>query len=555
MTIELPKHYKETSIAKPNSIGNGLTNAAQTATNYIVADSKGIKIANAKPATATTYQRQTANDTTFYVNGKKRSQIRADGLHIYVESTESEAANFTANGAQIGRTNQNHVNIDYHSMRMVDKNGETYFHVSDLRGEDGYYTITEHFIGDGSETYFQLSSRLHEWGFSSGEPILIAAYVNDVATAATITGSLILGYLVEFSEAPAEGSDIKVVYKSDSRNLKAYTIGARSSDGEIGPFSFVVGVDSTASGIASYAEGRGAVASGDNSHAEGDESVASGYSSHAESGGKASGDNSHAEGSGSASGLRSHAEGMGTAYGEDSHAEGYSVAFGDQSHSEGTSTAMGVRSHAQNRGTIAGSDDQTTMGRFNVRDNNSQYSLIIGNGADNDNRSNALTVDWNGFIEAANVHNIITVCPANEVASTGNTLKIPVKQIHKVGNGFEVVNGYVRCLLDGYISVEGMQSYSGFNNGSVLQVIVYRCNTASDITKELDAITDKDNAQYHSIRAYDTSTATRACLTVPRRIFAVTAGSFICIAGGNTSGSTGKALASGNRNYFTLEYV
>jgi lysophospholipase L1-like esterase len=116
---------------------------------------------------------------------------------------------------------------------------------------------------------------------------------------------------------------------------------------------------------------------------------------------------SNAEGSGSiASGVASHAEGMGVeASGLTSHAEGTNaIASGDCSHAEGWgSVASGDCSHAQNDGTIAQGDAQTALGRYNVAQGGetptaSDYILIIGNGEDEDNRSNALAVQWDGTL-------------------------------------------------------------------------------------------------------------------------------------------------------------
>ena len=50
---------------------------------------------------------------------------------------------------------------------------------------------------------------------------------------------------------------------------------------------------------------------------------------------------------------------------------------------------------------FATGDRQIALGKFNVEDTNDEYVLIIGNGTDDQNRSNALTVDWNGKVTAA----------------------------------------------------------------------------------------------------------------------------------------------------------
>ena len=100
-----------------------------------------------------------------------------------------------------------------------------------------------------------------------------------------------------------------------------------------------------------------------------------------------------------ASGNFSHAEGINTtASGNVSHAEGTNTtASGDASHAEGNSTtASGARSHAEGIGTTASSENQHVQGRYNIEDTANKYAHIVGNGIDNDQRSNAHTLDWEG---------------------------------------------------------------------------------------------------------------------------------------------------------------
>lgn len=121
---------------------------------------------------------------------------------------------------------------------------------------------------------------------------------------------------------------------------------------------------------------------------------------------KATGDYSHAEGSDTkASGIHSHAEGIGTiASGVHSHAEcNGTIASGYYSHAEGGATkASGHSSHAEGFYTIASGSYQHVQGKFNVEDSDSKYAFIVGNGTDDNNRSNAFSVDWNGKIYVNN---------------------------------------------------------------------------------------------------------------------------------------------------------
>lgn len=99
----------------------------------------------------------------------------------------------------------------------------------------------------------------------------------------------------------------------------------------------------------------------------------------------------------SAYGQGSHIEGSGcAAYGNYAHAEGSSTrADGINAHAEGyLSEANNSQTHAEGHGTIANAIAQHVEGKFNIADTTSAH--IVGNGSNNNNRSNAYTLDWNG---------------------------------------------------------------------------------------------------------------------------------------------------------------
>lgn len=213
----------------------------------------------------------------------------------------------------------------------------------------------------------------------------------------------------------------------------------RKNNSAVGTGSFAFGNEVRATGNYSHAEGYGTTASGGNSHAEGSYTTAS-Y------------DNSHAEGSSTIAGNSSaHAEGSSTtATGATAHSEGSDTeASGAISHAEGKSTrAVGYASHSEGEGTIANANGSHVSGQYNVADgygpeweewtpnklhhvgdkvkqtfdwgtsyyicsvenNDSEfiyghweldnyrmnYVEIIGNGTDDNNRSNARVLEWNG---------------------------------------------------------------------------------------------------------------------------------------------------------------
>ncbi len=137
-------------------------------------------------------------------------------------------------------------------------------------------------------------------------------------------------------------------------------------------------------------------------------------SSASESGSYTIGIGAFAEGPASkASGTGSHSEGCNTVASDTgAHAEGASTtASGEAAHSEGASTtASGAYSHAGGTGTVAQRKSQTVIGEYNLADTSGtvstrgDYAFIIGNGTANNSRSNALTVKWNGDIDAGKIN-------------------------------------------------------------------------------------------------------------------------------------------------------
>ncbi len=213
--------------------------------------------------------------------------------------------------------------------------------------------------------------------------------------------------LQDFQTVTPTSADKLLVVQSQGQGLVAY--GAkldsanptgtgslsmnRKASTTVGTNSVAEGNNCTASGATSHAEGTATNATGDRSHSEGSTTTASGARSHAEGDATTSG------------GTASHAEGAATtASGNYSHAEGYGTNAGLEAHAEGNgTTASGVRSHTEGRATIANHRSQHVFGEFNTADASTaqadargNYVEIVGNGANDANRSNARTLDWNG---------------------------------------------------------------------------------------------------------------------------------------------------------------
>lgn len=256
--------------------------------------------------------------------------------------------------------NESHMELDYHSMQFFDADGVRYFHVSDLRDHDGF--IVETFTAPGGTNVFSLmalpSTNPQGWATIDGEP-------------ATVYNFETSSQRCSVSPTPEEGAIVVIGYKPGSyRFTKAFTFGYRKADEQVGAMSFC--------------EGLGNAARGEASHAEGENNIANGWGAHAE-------------------GARC------TALGNMAHAEGYSTLAVYAAHAEGQdTTASHIGSHSQNVGTEAAKMAQTALGSYNVADsasttthpsgtnNYGQYAVIVGNGTSDDDRSNALAVDWNG---------------------------------------------------------------------------------------------------------------------------------------------------------------
>lgn len=198
-----------------------------------------------------------------------------------------------------------------------------------------------------------------------------------------------------------------------------------------GNYTHSEGINSEAGGVASHVEGWGTVASGETvsaseleitdeynynyygnlgaNHAEGFKTKAIGAYSHAEGyKSKANRKAAHAEGWNTFAGYSSdytypdedtsrgefaHAEGQDTkAINYSAHAEGHdTLAAGVESHAGGyASEATGLRSFTHGFATKAKEADQVVFGKFNA--DNKDALFVVGNGEDEDNRSNVFEV-------------------------------------------------------------------------------------------------------------------------------------------------------------------
>ena len=302
-----------------------------------------------------------------------------DSLDFNVVNTTAgtyvATAMFTSTGAQIGQGTGTHLELNTNGFSILNgslpmmtlNNGSLGFNVVDTTA--GTSTTTATFTATGAQ--IGQSSSAHSVIDANGQRFYASDGTTQLAN---------IGY--------GEGTDSS----GGEDNAPYYTLGFRNTiTPTVGNYSVVEGNWCTASAYCSHAEGSLCYATGYCSHAEGNNTISRG-------------DCSHAEGElTTARGLRSHAEG------------GNTTASALCSHAEGSRTiAQGIYSHVQNLFTVATEDSQTVIGKYNaatvtgsgttsdpyVYTDVGDYAFIIGNGTDNPtaNRSNALTVDWNGNV-------------------------------------------------------------------------------------------------------------------------------------------------------------
>lgn len=349
----------------PEDVDDGIEDAKTTATRYITDITDGIFVAPDGQGPS-----DTSTPTGWRI--KDALELIKSGISAFRVWLEDGMAK-----VRIGESDNSHMELDYHSMRMVDREGDTYFHVSDLRDANGVTEAVDAFTADGLTRIFDLS-------FVSQSTDYVVTVDGVVQSSSQVSKS---SSSITFSSAPSSGKEIVVTYYSASQELKGFTFGNRA-EGVIGAYSVAEGKEILASGKYSHAEGQSTIASGKTSHAEGYKSEASVAGAHAEGQSTiASGSNAHAEGW------------FSNAIGHTSHAEGRSTARGSYSHAEGESYALGFYSHTQNQGTLATGVAQTAIGKYNLSPSN--YAFIIGNGTDANDRSNAFAVDWDGNVPIA----------------------------------------------------------------------------------------------------------------------------------------------------------
>lgn len=180
-----------------------------------------------------------------------------DGLG---NAASNMTASFGADGAQIGRTGESHLMMDYRSIQLIDSDGVAYMTMGDLRGHEG--------LEDHARYEVYTTDSPWEIGVPTNYPVSSVSYVN-------VNGSDTDDYYFTPGETTiyVRGTNpgdlgFNIWYYSEAADAKQYTLGTRGN-GPIGGYSTVIGSNCRASGVHSTAIGSGASATGDNAVAIG----------------------------------------------------------------------------------------------------------------------------------------------------------------------------------------------------------------------------------------------------------------------------------------------
>lgn len=418
--------------------------ARTTATNYIYADSSGIRIASANPSTQNQRLTLTSSEAAFYTSDnvkrltlnssdgviaglvtKGHTVVNDNGLMVY-DSSNTSIAELGAS-LRIGTSTGQRVQIKSDGVYIYNQSNVQY----------GYYgSFTR--VGDYNDKNVRIDSDGVKINSSTDSVIALFGATARVGPSNTRHIEIKDGGLQVYQNSSSVMAHIGYGLgnsSSGTANAAYYSFGPRKSGTEVGNYSLASGLYNEASGYISHAEGYetaaigkfgdhaegykttasgsyGAhaegyqcVASHTSAHAEGESTVASGSSSHAEgAGSQALATNAHAEGDFTTVAVNAdhgHAEGyQSTVTGKwGCHAEGYMcTASGDYgSHAEGYHcTASGDTAHAGGYYTIAAGDYQTVIGRYNASNTSSLF--IVGYGGNNNSRSNAFEITGTGSV-------------------------------------------------------------------------------------------------------------------------------------------------------------
>ena len=135
-----------------SAIYYGMTTLASTTTTGFYVGTDGIALGGGKFKVTNTGSAVLKDAIIGDPNGYHIA-IDSDDVGVY-ENVSTTVASFGADGAQIGKTSEQHLDMSYNSMKLIDKEGDTFFEMSDERDTDSL--VTYRIKGDGSRSGWPL---------------------------------------------------------------------------------------------------------------------------------------------------------------------------------------------------------------------------------------------------------------------------------------------------------------------------------------------------------------------------------------------------------------
>ena len=346
-----------------------------------------------------------ADDALFVIgNGEQQgaTSIRSDAFIVYSSGMVSAAGDVYANGVKLGPGGGSSltagtdlkiendiisVNTDGTVANSADMSfvagsgtyasgvGAAAFGINTSAIDDGSFAVGSQSIASGRYSYAE------GYNTTAGGSYV---HAEGEATYAIAWASHAEGYLTSATAPETHAEGERTLAAAPAAHAEGVSSFATA------PAAHAEGQSTSAVNQFTHAEGLSTLATQNGAHAEGDETSALGYYTHTEGGYTL------------ATEYNAHAEGERTsALAQNAHAEGqWTEASGYASHAEGIGTsAVGFVSHAQGRYTLASGDNSFAAGKYNTFENASAL-FVIGNGTDDNNRSDAFMVYPDGLASA-----------------------------------------------------------------------------------------------------------------------------------------------------------
>ena len=148
---------------------------------------------------------------------------------IAIRDGLEELATFSADGVQIGKDDEAHSTMDYHSFQTIDKEGDVFFNVQDLRDRNGVYQKTDTYIqGYYEEASFDLTYTATSDAYTV---TVLDANDNDITSHFNILKTRTLFVFEPDGQEmfPAPGCTIIAVYETADEQAKVLTFGKDSN--------------------------------------------------------------------------------------------------------------------------------------------------------------------------------------------------------------------------------------------------------------------------------------------------------------------------------------